>query len=238
MPKLLVFVFSFIIISNAALAQNFEIGLTLGVNAYNGDVDIAAKNVSSTLRLGVGLVGKYRLSNSLLLRGHVITGSLAASEKNHPETWRQVRGLAFQTKMTELAGLLEWEFIQKNRTTLFAFGGVGATFFNPKTDYNEPNPYILTDINADAKANFSKVTAAIPLGLGVKYSLNNNFNLSFEIGVRKVFTDYLDGVSKIANPNKNDVYLFSGLTLTKAFGGGKKAANRFFQKGSSDCPKF
>jgi hypothetical protein len=238
MPKLLVFFFSFIAFLNTTLAQNFDIGLTLGVNAYNGDVDINAKNLPSTLRLGIGLVGKYRLSNSLLLRGHVITGTLAASEKNHSETWRQARGLSFQTQMTELAGLVEWEFLEKGRTTLYAFGGAGATFFNPNTDFNEPNPFISTDINADAKANFSKTTAVIPLGLGVKYGLNNNFNLSFEMGMRKTFSDYLDGISKTGNPNKNDVYLFSGLTLTKAFGGGKKAANRFFQKGGSDCPKF
>ncbi len=238
MPKFLIFFFSFIIVSNAALAQNFEIGLTLGVNGYNGDVDIEPQNVSSTLQLGIGLVAKYRLSNRFLLRGHVITGKLSGSEKNHSEAWRQERGFAFKTQMTELAGLLEWELIQKNRTTFFVFGGVGATFFNPTMDFNEPNSFILTDINADAKANYKKVTAAIPIGLGVKYSLNNNFYLSLEGGFRTVFTDYLDGISKIANPDKNDMYLFTGLTLTKAFGGGKRASNRLFQKGGSDCPKF
>lgn len=238
MPKFLVFFFSFFIVSQVASAQNFELGLTLGVHAYNGDVDIEAKNLSSAVQLGIGLVGKYRLSNRFLLRGQVITGKLSGSEKNHSEAWRQERGFAFKTQLTELAGLLEWELIQKNRTTLFAFGGVGATFFNPTMNYNEPNAYILTDINADAKANYKKVTAAIPIGLGVKYSLNNNFNLSLEAGARTVFTDYLDGISKIANPEKNDVYFFSGLTLTKAFGGGKKASNRLFQKGASDCPKF
>lgn len=238
MSKSFIFLLSFIIVSQVARAQNFEVGLTLGAFTYNGDVHIEAKNLSSTLQLGIGLVGKYRLSNHFLMRGHVITGKLSGSEKNHSEAWRQERGFAFKTSLTELAGLLEWELIQKNRTSLFAFGGVGAAFFNPTIDYNEPNSFILTDINADAKANYKKVTAAIPVGLGVKYSLNNNFNLSFEVGARKVFTDYLDGISKIANPNKKDIYFFSGLTLTKAFGGGKKASNRLFQKGGSDCPKF
>jgi hypothetical protein len=238
MPRLLVFLFSFIALSNVALAQNFEIGLTLGANAYNGDVDIEAKNLPSTLQLGIGLVGKYRLSNRVLLRGQLLSSKLSGSEKNHSLTWRQARGFEFHTQMTELAGLLEWELIQKNRTSFFVFGGAGATFFKPTTNYNEPNPFIVSDFNTDAKTNVNKITAVIPVGLGVKYALNNNLFLAFEVGARTVFTDYLDGISSIANPDKKDMYLFSGLTLTKAFGGGKKAANRLFKKGDEACPKF
>lgn len=76
------------------------------------------------------------------------------------------------------------------------------------------------------------------MGLGIKYAMNHNFNLSLEAGYRKVFTDYLDGISKLANPNRNDIYLISALTLTKEFGGGKRAANRLFKQGDSGCPKF
>jgi Domain of unknown function (DUF6089) len=194
MPRLLVFFFSFMLISNCAVAQNFELGLTLGVNGYNGDVDIEAKNVASTLQLGIGLVGKYRLSNHLLLRGQLLSSKLSGSEKNHSLTWRQLRGFEFHTQMTELMGMLEWEVLQKNKTSFFVFGGAGATFFKPTTNYNEPNPFIVRDINTDAKANFSKITAVIPVGLGVKYELKNNFYLSLEAGVRTVFTDYLDGI--------------------------------------------
>ncbi len=242
MPRQFVFAILFSIsstfFSTRAVAQNFEIGLTVGATTYNGDIDIEPKNLESALRPAIGLVGKYRLSNSLLLRGHVITGKLSGSEKNHSDAWRQLRGFAFETKMTELALLLEWEFFTKGRFTAFAFGGAGATFFNPKTDYNEPNLYILTDINADSKANYKKITPTIPLGVGVKYAMNHHFNLSLEAGYRKVFTDYLDGISNIANPNRKDIYFITALTLTKAFGGGKSTANRLFKQGDSGCPKF
>ena len=229
---------SFTFFSTRATAQNFEIGLTLGATTYDGDIGLTTKSLGKSLRPAIGLVGKYRLSNSFLLRGHVITGKLAGSEKNHPDAWRQLRGFAFESKITELALVLEWEFFTKGRFTAFAFGGVGATFFNPKADYNEPNPYILMDINNDSKANYKKMTPSIPMGLGVKYAMNHNFNLSLEAGYRKVFTDYLDGISKLANPNRNDIYLITALTLTKEFGGGKRAANRLFKQGDSGCPKF
>jgi hypothetical protein len=41
---------------------------------------------------------------------------------------------------------------------------------------------------------YSLVTLAIPMGFGVRYKLNDNFNIGAEIGLRYTFTDYLDDV--------------------------------------------
>ncbi len=237
MSKLLAFSISFLFFTNIAFSQNYEIGLTLGVTSYNGDVDVVAKNLGSAINPAIGLVGKYRLSNSFLLRGQLLTSKLSASEKNHPLAWRQERGLSFVTKITELSGLLEYEVAHKNRFTGFTFGGVGVSYFNPKTDFNLPNKYI-DDVNPDASAQKKQLTMTIPLGIGLKYSLPNNFYLSAEGGYRFVFTDYLDGVSKVGNPKRKDAYYYAGLTLTKAFGGGKSGANRLYQNGEGNCPKF
>lgn len=238
MYKPIVFLFFLVGISNALLAQNFEAGLTVGLTSYQGDIAVANRHLIGSSRPAIGIVGKYRLSDNFVLRGHVLHGKIAGTEKNHPETWRQQRGFAFSSKLTELAAVLEWAFYTKGNWTVYAFGGVGASFFNPQTDYNEPNPYVFTDINRDAKANYKKVTPVIPLGIGIQYQLPSNFNLSFDIGYRKSFSDYLDGISVLGNPDRPDGYHFVGLTLTKAFGGGKSAANRGFKQGSGDCPKF
>ena len=37
--------------------------------------------------------------------------------------------------------------------------------------------------------------AALPFGAGVKFALTNNLHIGLEIGIRKLFTDYLDDVS-------------------------------------------
>lgn len=237
MSKSLVSVFSFIFLSNLAFSQNFEAGLTLGLTTYNGDIDVVAQNLGSAMRPAIGLLGKYRLSNSLLVRGQILIGKLSGSEKNHPTAWRQERGLSFEAKLTEVSALLEYEVVTKKRFTGFTFGGIGVTYFNPKTDFNLPNKYI-DDVNPDAQTNYKKITLAVPLGVGLKYSLPNEFYLSAEMGYRFVFTDYLDGISKVGNPDRKDTYYYSGLTLTKAFGGGKSGANRQFKNGDSNCPKF
>ena len=235
MSKSLVSIFFFLFSFQFAFAQNFEIGLTLGSTIYNGDIDVVAKNLGSALCPAIGIVGKYRLTNNLLLRGQVLTGKLSASEKNHPSAWRQDRGFAFVSRLTEVSAMLEWEFFSKGRFTAFAFGGAGVAFFNPKTDYNEPNKYI-PDTNPDANANYKKITPVIPLGVGLKYSLPKDFYLSAEAGYRFVFTDYLDGISQLANPDRRDTYYYAGLTLTKAFGGGKSGANRLYKMGGNNCP--
>jgi len=49
-------------------------------------------------------------------------------------------------------------------------------------EYPDRKPYKLTQMN-------------IPIGVGIKYFLSENLNLSFEIVHRKTFTDYIDDVS-------------------------------------------
>jgi len=49
---------------------------------------------------------------------------------------------------------------------------------------------------------YSLTQAAIPLGAGVKFAVTDNLHLGLELGLRKLFTDYLDDVStNYADPN-------------------------------------
>jgi len=51
------------------------------------------------------------------------------------------------------------------------------------------------DVNAGIE-EYSKIQIAIPLGIGVRYRLNQVFDLSFEMSFRYLFTDYIDDVSQ------------------------------------------
>jgi len=75
-------------------------------------------------------------------------------------------------------------------------------------------------------APYSNVQMALPIGGGMKYVLNPRYYISFEIGIRKTFFDYLDNISsgtlsfknyQYGNPNDTDNYFFSGITLTYTF---------------------
>jgi long-subunit fatty acid transport protein len=46
----------------------------------------------------------------------------------------------------------------------------------------------------------------IPLGAGIRYTLNARWSLNAELDYRFSFSDYIDGFSKSANPNAMDAY--------------------------------
>ena len=45
------------------------------------------------------------------------------------------------------------------------------------------------------RKKYSRTQIAIPMGGGVKISLNDNLNIAFSFSARKTYTDYLDDVS-------------------------------------------
>ena len=53
----------------------------------------------------------------------------------------------------------------------------------------------------------------IPMTGGLRLDYNEHWTVSFSIGARAVFSDYLDGVSQNGNPDFNDWYWFGGVSL-------------------------
>lgn len=78
--------------------------------------------------------------------------------------------------------------------------GVGATFINPTLVSNP----VLTD-------DYSKVSLIIPVGLGIKYYLNDRWLLGLEAMLIPSTTDYLDGASR--RMDTNDWYANVGLSI-------------------------
>jgi hypothetical protein len=62
------------------------------------------------------------------------------------------------------------------------------------------------------------VLPTFPVGLGVKAQFGDHISVGLDFGVRMTFSDYLDGVSKIANPKSKDYYSFGTLTFGYCFG--------------------
>ncbi|HEX6892246.1 MAG TPA: DUF6089 family protein [Chryseolinea sp.] len=61
-------------------------------------------------------------------------------------------------------------------------------------------------------SSYKKVQVAIPMGLGVRFRLNEILDFSFETGFRYLFTDYIDDVSR----NYVDLGVFGSDELAKA----------------------
>lgn len=68
-----------------------------------------------------------------------------------------------------------------------------------------------TDVNYGIKP-YSTIQIAIPFGIGVRYKLDQFWDISFEFGARYTFTDYLDDVSQ----NYVDLGVFGDNHLARA----------------------
>ena len=92
--------------------------------------------------------------------------------------------------------------------------GVGVFHFNPQGTYVDANGYTnwvdLAPLHTEGQGfpefpdrqPYKLTQINIPMGVGIKYYMNENVNLSFEVIHRKTFTDYIDDVSQtFVDPN-------------------------------------
>jgi hypothetical protein len=96
---------------------------------------------------------------------------------------------------------------KKYRFAPYVFGGVAVFHFNPKAELNGTS-YALQPLHTEDPERYGLIQPAFPYGVGIKYSLGNFWNLSLEVGQRKLLTDYLDDVSDhyASNPdNLSDI---------------------------------
>jgi hypothetical protein len=132
------------------------------------------------------------------------------------DPYRENRNLNFRSPIVEFSVQGEYYFRKAQKGARYAirevvgsknismdwyvFAGIGGFWFNPKGQYNG-NWYALQPLSTEGQGvvatrkQYRRFTGCIPIGLGGKYSINNNISVGFEMGFRYTFTDYLDDVS-------------------------------------------
>ena len=68
-------------------------------------------------------------------------------------------------------------------------------------------------MNNDLIADQGTIHVVMPIGVGLKMDVSKKMQIGLEAGLRMPFTDYLDGISQAGNPDGNDTYFMSGLSL-------------------------
>ena len=87
---------------------------------------------------------------------------------------------------------------------VYGFAGLGGSFFYPTPGGELENNY---------DDDFTKLSLVVPIGVGARYNLNNDWSVGLEFGRRSTTTDYLDGYTS-ENSTANDVYFFGILSLS------------------------
>lgn len=148
---------------------------------------------------------------------------LSASLDEGENAGRFMRNLSFRNDIKEVSAVAIIDLFENRQTyqrrpdfVPYGFFGVAVFHHNPKAYYETGsreglNPandiptgwYELQPLGTEGQYAedgnypdpYSRVQIAIPFGLGVRYKLDRNWDLSIEIGWRKTFTDYLDDSS-------------------------------------------
>lgn len=220
MKKSLV-LFIFLLFQNISNAQIHEIGAFLGGSNYVGDV--GKTNYVNPNEFAFGILYKWNRSPRHSYRFSYMQSSITANDLDTNVPNRNLRGYKFGNSIKEFSAGLEFNFFDfnlhealKRKTTPYVFSGLSYFIYDE-----------LFVLNGETRKDYSEGSLAIPMVVGIKSNLIQNFVIGVEVGARYTFTDNLDGSNpknenlatlKFGNINSNDWYFFSGIIITYTFG--------------------
>jgi len=182
----------------------WHVNLFGGFSNYIGDLQSKAYTTKqSNGSFGAGL--QYDLNGHISLLSNLTYGRVSAADGYSPKADLRARNLNFETQIVEGNILAEYNLLDLNqhRFTPYAFAGVAVFHFDPYV-YSAPGKkqylHVLSTEGEGLsqypnKKPYALTQLAIPFGGGIKFRISDNVVLAYEIGLRKLFTDYLDDVS-------------------------------------------
>ncbi len=203
-------------LSLAAQKSN-EIGVYLGGSYYTGDLNPSG-HLNSLTRPAAGLVFRHNFNYRLAVAGSALFGSIQGIDARSSSYEQQLRNLSFRSPLYELAGRLEFNFIEykigddRHQFTPFMFLGAAVFNFNPKAAFG--NQWVaLQPLHTEGQSKgYMRTQFSIPFGAGVRVNMAKRIGLVIDWGLRKTFTDYLDDVSTVyADPS-----VFAGNSVAAA----------------------
>lgn len=239
------------LLSQNSIVQEGEFGFGLGAGHYFGDLNTRAK--LNRPKLAAGLFFRKNFGNYIALRLAGNFAQLGYSDvyNDHNEAMRR-RNLSFNTNVWELALQGDFNFYRfmpgdpDFSFTPYVTLGVSAFSYDPYA-YLKDEKYNLRQLGTEGQGStlypdrkqYGTMALAIPLGVGLKYALNDRINLGFEVLYRFTGTDYLDDVSRTyadpaafpANPDGTPSVAF--LLQDRSYETGTRIGGKDLQRGNS-----
>jgi OmpA-OmpF porin, OOP family len=202
----------------------YEVGAGVGATQIFGDIGGTAdeknlfglKDISfNESRLAYGAHARYKLNTQFSIKANLNGGFAKGSDAGS----RNDRGRSYKATFFEFSGQFEYYLLTeepKQRSSamyskkgmlnnysslsLYGFLGIGVNYSMLKHNYSSILP-------VDSYKS-SNVAPVIPLGIGVKYVIDERWFIGAELGYRWTFSDYIDGYKQIESSKHNDVYYF------------------------------
>ncbi len=186
-------------------SQNLQLNFFGGAASYLGDLQ--GKRITfDQSHPAIGLGVSYDLSSKFIVRTGFTYGVISGDDKkNSTAKGIEFRNLRFRSAISELHAGIEYNFFELNGKSLtpYVFAGIALYHFNPYTYDIAGNKVFLKPLSTEGQGlaaypeikNYSLTQFAIPFGGGIKIQISDNVQIGLELGLRKLFTDYLDDVS-------------------------------------------
>lgn len=206
--------FIILIIAKPGASQRLEIGVMAGTTSYQGDLTRGTERISyGKLHPALGIHIGYTLNDILTLRGKVTISSMSGYDNQARAAWRLERNLHFESPLqeagvnVEIYGLNVFNYMSDLSFHPFVVIGFNIFKYNPQANYNGvwvPLQPLGTEGQGSSsfpdRKKYSLTNFSIPMGIGLRYTINNYFSISADLTQRWTFTDYLDDVSKTYVP--------------------------------------
>lgn len=195
------------------LRYAFDYGFGVGMANYLGEMGgkekprrdgIADMKLNQT-RWTVGGFARYKFNNFVAAHAGLTYVRIQGDDKLSTNRGRRGRNLSFKNDMLELAlrgdvyvyGVNDVGGTGRYRLDFkaYLFGGIAGVLHSPKTAYNGEWVKLRPLMTEGVK--YSKMTFAIPIGMGIYFTNKRKYRFGFEAGWRISFTDYLDDVSNL-----------------------------------------
>lgn len=219
MKKFIIIIFLAIQVGQLQGQSKWEFGGNLGYSNYLGDLVEPSFTFDQSSFAG-GLLLRYQILDQVQIRSNLLVGKLKGDDSNY--TANMNRAAKFESNFTEITLLGEYEFLKIDRSgkefmdkfSPYGYVGLGFALLNLDLEIGSSTPEAMDDLRHLP----SDIKPVFPLGVGVKYALTKSITVGAEWGMRFVFSDYIDGVSKSGNPDNKDLYLSGGVTVAYLFG--------------------
>jgi hypothetical protein len=207
-------------------STRWEAGFSLGVANTMTDIAPRKANTQATLTdiyirglsPAISLQTRYRVDQSFSMKFNLSTLMLRGKDIWSPDSDVVNRGKSFSNNVIEGSLLTEFymplrKFESKkdfryNVMDVFFFTGISAFYNSPEVLGPIIDEY---DRNLLESENlYRKIQFAVPLGMGIQWTLDNKWVLGVDMNFRYTFFDYLDGFKRPYS-TRNDYFFSSNI---------------------------
>ncbi|QEC50986.1 outer membrane protein with beta-barrel domain [Anseongella ginsenosidimutans] len=191
-------------------AQKIEVGLLAGGSGYMGDLN--THNYQRYSHPALGALLRWNINPRNSVKFSFLHGTLQGSDATSGNPYQESRNLYFRSPLNEFSVQFEFNFFRYNplwgneKFSPYLFTGISVFSFDPEAKGTPSGSgseewYRLRDLGTEGQGlpgypdKYKLAQMAIPIGIGVKFNLGRNWNLTGEMGYRPTFTDFLDDVS-------------------------------------------